>query len=178
MSLEQVATLAQIAGSVGIVLSLVFVGLQIKQNTSALYRNEHNSTMSQWSVIRMAIAENRELAELMTAGLHGQRSLDAADQLRIEQFLTEQLWAAFHIWDREQRGVFAKGTHELSAGRYIGPLLATTRGRAWWDTAKHAGFFPPYVAVVDALLTRQAAAPGAKREAGLKTSSGQSGVSS
>ncbi len=168
MSLEQVATLAQIAGSVGIVLSLVFVGLQIKQNTGALYRNEHNSTMSQWSVIRMAIAENRDLAEIMTAGLHGQRSLDAADQLRLEQFLSEQLWAAFHIWDREQRGVFARGTHDWSAGRYIAPLLAAARGRAWWDEAKNAGFFPPYVAVVDALLARQAASG--------KAATGQSGV--
>ena len=55
MSLEQLSYLAQIAGAVGVVLSLVFVGLQIRQNTAALQRNEHNSTMAQWTVIRMAI---------------------------------------------------------------------------------------------------------------------------
>ena len=55
MSLEQLSYLAQIIGSVGLILSLVFVGLQIKHNTAALQRNEHNSTMAQWTAIRQAI---------------------------------------------------------------------------------------------------------------------------
>src|SRR5437867_10720219 len=102
MSLEQLSYLAQIAGLIGVILSLVFVGLQVRQNTAALQRNEHNSIMAQWSVIRMAIAGNRDVAELMTAGLDGERSMDAADQLRLEQMLAEHAWASFHIWDRTQ----------------------------------------------------------------------------
>lgn len=45
--------------------------------------------MEQWTVIRMAIAKNRDIAELMTAGLHGEKVLDAADRLRPEQMLQE-----------------------------------------------------------------------------------------
>ena len=171
MSLDQVAAIAQIAGSVGVVLSLVFVGLQVKQNTAALYRNEHNSTMAQWTVIRMGIAQNRDIAELMTAGLNGESALDAADQLRLENFLNEQLWAAFHIWDREQRGVFAKGTHEWSTGRYVATLLATPRGSAWWRSAKNVAFFPPYVAVVDALIAKHAVTPVVVPEIGVGATS-------
>ena len=114
MSFEQISYLAQIVASVAVVASLIFVALQIKQNTAALQRNEHNSTMEQWTVIRMAIAKHRDIAELMTAGLHGESSLDAADQLRLEQMLQENAWAAFHIWDRTQRGIFPKGTFEDS----------------------------------------------------------------
>jgi len=87
MSFEQISYLAQIVASVAVVASLIFVGLQIKQNTAALQRNEHNSTMAQWTVIRKAIVKHRDIAELMTAGLHGERALDAADQLRLEQML-------------------------------------------------------------------------------------------
>ena len=152
MSLEQLSYLAQIVGSVGLILSLVFVGLQIKHNTAALQRNEHNSTMAQWTVIRQAIATNRDIAELMTAGLHGDSALDAADQLRLEQFLAEHLWASFHIWDRTQRGVFPKGTFELSVGQYLKDILGTARGGGWWATAKKSAFPPPFVADVDALL--------------------------
>ncbi len=70
MSFEQISYLAQIVASLGVIVSLIFVGLQIRQNTAALQRNEHNSTMEQWTVIRMAIAKNRDIAELMTGGLH------------------------------------------------------------------------------------------------------------
>ena len=97
MSFENISYLAQIVASVGVIASLIFVALQIRQNTGALQRTEHNNTMAQWTVIRMAIAKHRDIAELMTAGLHGERALDAADQLRLEQMLQENAWASFHI---------------------------------------------------------------------------------
>ena len=102
----------------------------------------------------MAIAGNRDIAELMTAGLCGESAMDAADQLRLEQFLAEHAWAAFHIWDRTQRGVFPEGTFELTAGPLLSGLLRTTRGGAWWRSAKKAGFIPEFVADVDAVLAK------------------------
>jgi hypothetical protein len=158
MSFEQLSYLAQMVASVGVIVSLIFVGLQIRQNTGALQRNEHNSTMAQWTVIRMAIAKHRDVAELMTAGLHGERVLDAADQLRLEQMLAENAWASFHIWERTQRGIFPKGTFELTAGPLLRSLLKTERGAAWWRSAKGSGFIPAFVTDVDALLARNNAA--------------------
>ena len=154
MSLEQLSYLAQILGSVGVIVSLLFVGSQIKQNTRALERNEHNSTMTQWTVIRQAIATDRDMAELMTAGLSGERKLDAVDQLRLGQMLQECAWASFHVWDRMKRGVFPKGTFEATAGVYLCDLLGNAGGRAWWDSAKHSGFAPDFVADVDVLLAK------------------------
>jgi hypothetical protein len=158
MSFEQLSYLAQIVASVRVVVSLIFVGLQIKHNTGALQRNEHNSTMAQWTVIRMAIAKNRGIAELMTAGLHGERPLDAADQLRLEQMLAEYAWAAFHIWDRTQRGVFPKGTFEAACGPLLCDVLRTERGGTWWRSAKHTGFIPGFVLDVDAVLAKNSGA--------------------
>src|SRR5437762_12150628 len=154
MSLEQWSSLAQIVGSVGVMVSLIFVGQQIRRNTGALQREEHNSTMAQWTVIRMEIARDRDMAELMTAGLSGERAMDAADQLRLEQMLAENLWASFHIWERTQRGIFPKGTFELTAGPHLSGLLRTVRGEPWWRSAKHAGFIPGFVADVDAVLAK------------------------
>ena len=154
MSFEQISYLAQIVASIGVVVSLIFVGLQIRQNTGALQRNEHNSTMAQWTVIRMAVAKNRDIAELMTAGLQGERALDATDQLRLEQMLAENAWASFHIWERTRRGIFPKGTFELSCGAHLYGLLSTAVGGTWWRSAKQTGFPAGFVSDVDALLTK------------------------
>src|SRR5436190_23964028 len=154
MSFEQISYFAQIVASVGVIVSLIFVGLQIKHNTGALQRNEHNSTMTQWTVIRQAIAGNRGIAELMTAGLRGERALDAADQLRLEQMLAEYTWAAFHIWERTQRGIFPKGTFEASCGAHLCGLLTTAGGATWWRSAKQTGFPPGFVSDVDAVLAK------------------------
>jgi hypothetical protein len=121
--------------------------------------------MAQWTVIRMAIAQNRDIAELMTAGLHGERTLDAADQLRLDNMLQENAWASFHIWDRTQRGVFPKGTFELTGGALLSSILRTPSGEAWWRHAKHVGFVPAFVVDVDAVIakdnaTAQSSEPG------------------
>ena len=160
MPLEQLSYLAQIVASVGVVVSLIFVGLQIRQNTRALERTEHNSTMEQWTVVRMAVAKNRDIAEFMTAGLDGERVLDAADQLRLEQMLQECSWACFHIWDRTQRGVFPMGTFEWTGGAFLCRLLRTARGGTWWRSAKSTGFIPGFVADVDAMLARDSGPVG------------------
>jgi len=154
MTLEQWFYLAQIAAAVGVVASLAFIGVQIKANTIALQRSEHNSTMAQWTVIRMAIVENRDLAQMMCAGLRGELVMDAADQLRLEQFLQENAWAAFHIWDRTRRGIFPKGTFEQTGGALLCGLLRTVRGGQWWAGAKTTGFIPQFVTDVDNVLAR------------------------
>jgi len=158
MTLEQLFYVAQIVASVGVIASLGFIAVQIRANTAALQRSEHNSTMAQWTVIRMAIAQNRDIAELMTAGLHGELPLDAADQLRLEQVLAENAWAAYHIWDRTQRGIFPRGTFELTGGALLRGLLGTARGGSWWESAKQTGFIPGFVADVDAMLVKDIAA--------------------
>ena len=160
MTLEQIFYLAQILAAVGVIVSLGFIGVQIKANTAALQRSEHNSTMAQWTVIRMAVVEHRELAQLMTAGLHGAVALDAADQLRLEQFLAEHAWAAFHIWDRTRRGIFPKGTFEGTGGALLCGLLKKPRGGEWWRSAKRTGFVPEFVADVDAMLAEDFDATG------------------
>src|SRR6185437_4687082 len=109
MSLEHAFFVSQIVASVAIVASLIFVGLQVRDTTTALRRDEHNSTMAQWTVIRMAIARNRDIAELMTDGLSGERTLDRADQLRLEQLLQENAWRAFIFGIERSAESFRKG---------------------------------------------------------------------
>jgi hypothetical protein len=160
MTLEQIFYLAQVVAAVGVIASLGFIGLQIKANTAALQRTEHNSTMTQWTVIRMAIVQHREVAVLMTAGLRGEVALDAPDQLRLEQLLSESAWAAFHIWDRTQRGISPKGTFELTGGALLRGLLKAPRGGEWRQRAKRVGFIPQYVADVDGMLAKDIDASG------------------
>jgi hypothetical protein len=170
MSLEHAFFISQIVASVAIVASLIFVGLQVRDNTTALQREEHNSTMAQWTVIRMAIAKHRDIAELMSDGLNGSRALDRAEQSQLEQMLQEIAWACYHIWDRTQRGIFPKGTFELTGGAYLAGILAAQRGAAWWRSAKHIGFVPDFVADVDAMLvkhTEGSALPAAASTSGL-----------
>jgi hypothetical protein len=97
MSLQDFTNIFDIVASVGVAASLVVVGYQIKQNTNQLERSEHNSTMEQWSAIRMVLVENRDVAELWAVGLSEETEINAADRFRLESLLSEQLWACYHV---------------------------------------------------------------------------------
>ncbi len=159
MTLEHAFFVSQIIVAVAVVVSLVFVGREIRENTLALQRGEHNSTMEQWTVIRMAMVKNADLAELMVFGLDGNRPLGRTDQLRLEQMLSETAWAAFHIWDRTRRGIFPEGTFEFTGGSYLCAMLATRVGGAWWLRAKKFGFLPDFVAAVDGQFAKGGTMP-------------------
>jgi hypothetical protein len=73
--------------------------------------------------------------------------------------LQEIAWAAYHIWDRTQRGVFPKGTFEATGGAFLCSVLQTPRGSAWWGSAKGIGFHPSFAADVDAQLAGGNLAP-------------------
>ncbi len=149
MTLEHMFFVSQIIAAIVLAASLLFVAHEIRQNTLAIQRDEHNSTMEQWTVIRMAMVRNRDVAELIAVGLDDARPLDAIDQLRLEHFLNEITWAAFHIWDRTQRGIFPKGTFEHTGGIFLCSLIGTRRGGTWWRSAKQFMFHPGFVADVD-----------------------------
>jgi hypothetical protein len=152
MPLEHLFVLSQIVASIALVASLIFVGRQVKENTIALQRGEHNSAMEQWTVVRQAIVSNREVAEVMTTGLSGER--DLADKLRLEQILQEMAWASFHILDRTRRGIFPKGSFEQTGGALLCSATKTALGSEWWQCSKGVGFYPGFVADVDALLAK------------------------
>jgi len=114
--------------------------------------------MAQWPVVRMAIAKNRGLAELMTRPLHGERALDAADQLRVGEHAAEMSGRP-STFGRERSAFFPKGTFELTTGPHLSGLLKTVRRRSLWHSAKHTGFIPGFVADVDAVLARTTKRP-------------------
>jgi hypothetical protein len=142
----------EFVGAIAIVVTLIYLAIQLKQNTSQLQRNEHNTTMAQWSTIRMALAENRDLTEIWNSGLHGVGELDATDQFRLESLLTEQLWAAYHVWERTKRGLLTEGTFQEAVAPLTPGWLSTPRGAQWWSTGKR-NYPPLFVEDVDSALT-------------------------
>jgi hypothetical protein len=128
----------------GVVVSLIIDGLQVRQNTgrrsSATIHNSHG--WSNGRLIRRAIAKTgRTSSELMTDWrLHGEKVLDPADQLRLEQMLPGVCnGASFHIWDRTQRGVLSPpGTFELRAGAQLNIVHREPRAATAWVARREA----------------------------------------
>lgn len=141
----------EFVGAIAIVVTLIYLAVQIRQNTQQMRRVEMNAGMAQFSVPRMAIASDRGLAELLVKTASATAELDAVDQLRLDMLRSEWMWAFFHNWDRARDGSVDREDWETSTRPGLARLLAGENGARWWD-ANRQEFNTGFQAEVDRAL--------------------------
>jgi hypothetical protein len=147
MTLSELASLGSLVSGVAVLITLVFLLIQTRQNTMALFRAEANATYTAGSEWMMAIINNQDLARLLIAGSAENGNLNEIDDLRFGNFLRLTLWFSQHIWHRQKLGILPEGEWERGTA-IVTDLLVTRRGAAWWDQNK-ASFPPGFPEAVD-----------------------------
>jgi hypothetical protein len=129
---EYLAFFAQIISALAVVISLIFVGLQLQAGNTVMLRNESNATMTQWSAFRASIYSDRETARLFQAGMDGVSPLDEADQLRFLYAMREHAWATYQIWDRAKRSLVRQRNFDAGAAPDFLKVICTPGGAQAW----------------------------------------------
>ncbi len=92
-NLQKWALVAEIAGGIAVVLSLIFVGLEIRQsseetlqNTRALEVSAYQDLISQISTMNMLVISDPSFAELYDRMMLGEDPQNATERRRIDAF--------------------------------------------------------------------------------------------
>ena len=137
MSLMETAQLlgniGEFFGAIAVVVTLIFLTLQVRQNTRQMRRAEMNAASTQFSLTRMAIVSDRSLAELLHKAMQTPDEIDQVDQLQVDMWLGEQMNAMFHAWDRSHTGSFEREFWETTTKPGLVQILAVAAGSKWWD---------------------------------------------
>ena len=88
MTLDNLAALAEVIGAVAVVISLVYVGYQVKQNTKAIKTQVHETVVGHVLEAEGALLNNADLAEIMVRTNSDPGSLSPADELRANTYYT------------------------------------------------------------------------------------------
>ena len=150
MTLSDLAAIGSFVSGVAVVITLVFLVIQMRLNTAALKRAEYNAAQTAASAFRMTIVDNRDVATLLTAALAQNGNLDETDNLRLQHLLTEILWFSWLVWDRQQTGLFSKDDWKATTPLFT-DLLIAEQGAAWWNHYK-SGCPPAFRADVDTAI--------------------------
>ena len=81
MTLESTYYISQIVAVVGIFGSLVFVGLQIRQNTRALKATSHHAITDSFNAINTLIMSDQKVARLWRLGMAGSETLNEDERI-------------------------------------------------------------------------------------------------
>ncbi|MGR8946687.1 MAG: hypothetical protein ACU84Q_01480 [Gammaproteobacteria bacterium] len=133
MTLEQAAAVAEIIGAVAVVISLVYVGVQIRQNTISQNALMHQQLVDSQNEVNRNISNNPDvnaLIENATKDIHS-LSNEELRQLRFAYFGFFNIW---HIaYQNYHRGMLEKPVLE-EWERGIAWMLSTdSAARAVWD---------------------------------------------
>ena len=144
MSLEQLAYLAQIIGTVFVVASLVYVARQLNQNTEILKSQSRQALLTNDKVAIQIAIEGRDLYELLAKP----DPLSFQDQFRLSMMLIMSLRDREYEFFQYKAGAVDEAAW-LSYREIARLMLDSERKRRWWNKLGKNFFDPEFVAMVE-----------------------------
>jgi hypothetical protein len=139
MTLEDLGNIGEFVGAIGVVVSLVYLAYQIRQNTAEVAQNTLTTKASAVNIglnavreNRKAIFENAELAELFRKGLEDSAKLNDTELYRfrlVVQNVTDAIW---EIYNQTAMTNFAPETWQTQGIAAAERVLGTPGGRWFW----------------------------------------------
>lgn len=165
MNWDAVGAIAELLGALGVIVSLVYLSVQIRQNTKQI--GEHSRELriaaldaiaSSFSRFRDPLIRDPELAALWLKGIADFDSLDPVEQVRMGRLFQELFFAHQNTWTRYIEGATAENVWSDQAGA-IRANLRHPGIRTWWSRTR-AIYNDDFEEVVEEMM-REANAPRA-----------------
>ena len=136
MSLEQWSYLSQIVGGVAVIASLIFVGVQLRQNTKAVLAQTSQAHATCYQQIIAGISDNGEFARIWRIGLLDYESLNPDERARFLAF-TSMLFRFYESSQvQAQRGTL-DAEHWHTIAQQVADLVTLPGIQAWWTLRRH-----------------------------------------
>jgi hypothetical protein len=147
MTLDIFVALAQILGSIAVFVTVIFLALQVRENTRTNTVMTRQFVDDGWLEVTRLVAQDPEVARIYRDGLKDLSVLNSEDQWRFGALMQLALVSY------QNRFLFGQDTpYDRQLQRYRLLWLVGQAGpRAWWQRARQA-FEPRFQAHVDELL--------------------------
>lgn len=136
MNWDAIAAIAEITASIGVIISLIYVGVQIRNQTIESQLDSGDELTQQLMNAYQMVASEKEVAEILTKGLNEIRDLNEVDVMRFGAYANCIVRTSESMFYREKAG-------KLSSKVWVG--LETAMGdvfrypgmKSWWSSRSH-----------------------------------------
>lgn len=158
MNMQIVADVATLFEAIAVIVSLIFIAIQIRQSTRLAKIANAQSVVEHSKALATTLAQDRQLTELWIAGIENYDSLDGVDQYRFLGFLTYLLNVHEHAYYQLKEGLLDKNVYSPNESELKALIKVGVLQRHW--KALRSQFQPVFVAYVEQML-ESAKTPGA-----------------
>lgn len=137
MSLEKLASLAESIGAVGVIISVVYLAIQIRKQTEEARLSATRQLAAQFQDSLKSVGADEKLSEIWLQGVKNYESLPDVDRFRVA--------VMFHdLFRSVEQQYFHTGSGNVeqlyleSMENYFVELLSFPGVRSWWKSSKHS----------------------------------------
>ena len=146
--MESAYYISQIVAALGVVGGLVFVGLQIRQNTIAVRSSAFHAVTDSFNEVNLAVAANAELARITGQGMAaGLDDLTPEDRVRFSFTALSVFRVMETIYFQRGYGI-ADDRLWTTERRTLENLMQTTGIKEWW-AENSLSFTPEFRSIVN-----------------------------
>jgi hypothetical protein len=136
MTIQDWGALGELIGGIAIIISLIYVGLQIRQNTNATKMSSAHSYLDTQNGYVGLINQSGTLAEILSKGASDLNNLQGGEVIQFSAF-HDQSFSSFQTFYIEwQDGVLDNRLWEFYR-HAMADLLSHSGVQIWWSNRKH-----------------------------------------
>ena len=148
MTMLDLATLGQILSSLAVLITLVYLAIEVKQNTAALHAQTRQALMTGSQSELFQVIEH---PDIHINFIKKSNEISPEEYIRLHGFLTALMRAREFAWLQYQNDIIDEDQWHTEKG-VIDVLLTIKRNRTWWEKLGRGFFSPDFVAFVDTLI--------------------------
>jgi len=139
MSAAELGNFGEFIGAIAVVISVIYLGVQIHRNTKQLRRAEIDSVFDRFSRLRQSIYENSDLAKIFVQGMEDPIQLEQHEAVRYFALMDGFFVLSMQIWGKSRDGVL--GEEEWSnITKFLKDWINTPGGETWWTQGTSSVF--------------------------------------
>ncbi|UCF99636.1 MAG: hypothetical protein JSV89_08850 [Spirochaetaceae bacterium] len=87
IDLGDIGNIAEAVAAIGVIVSLIYLGVQIQQNTNAIRASSYQSIADDITEFQMGLAQNGDLARIYLVGLENPQQLTPIEKAQLDNYL-------------------------------------------------------------------------------------------
>lgn len=160
MNWEAISTLAEIVSAMAVVISLVYLATQIRQNNRqveeqirALRLQAYDTAGADFSTLRLHVSGNPQRASVWRRAKDSYSALEADEKSQANEMLHELMWAYQNIFSRMHGGAEDEMLRKI-VDKNLGYWMGNPGFREWWQTEIKTPYSDEFEALVQAVCSK------------------------
>lgn len=135
MTIQDLGSLGELIAAIGVIVSLVYLAVQIRQNTNAVVASAVHNGLSLMADSRKATLSDPDVSSIYLRGLEEPTNLNEEELLRFRLILANIMDAVFNTYVQTKATSFAPDTW-VAQSKTAERILRTKGGQWFWGSFK------------------------------------------